>query len=40
MKIIIFNMLLQPWKYDNEKFNIAENKQAYENFYYISSVFY
>lgn len=40
MKLVIFNMLLQPWKYSEEIFNINENKQGYENFYYIGSVFY
>lgn len=40
MKLIIYNMLLQPWKYNEELFNINENKQSYENFYYLSSVFY
>ena len=40
MKLITYNMLLQPWKYSEQRFNINENKQAYENFYYFSSVFY
>ena len=39
MKIIMYNMLLQPWKH-NPEFEISQNHQAYENFFFISSVFY
>ena len=39
VKIIIYNLLLQPWKYNPEKYSIS-NEELYKNFYYISSVFY
>ena len=39
IKIIIYNLLLQPWKYNPEKYNI-KNETLYNNFYYFSSVFY
>ena len=40
MKVILFNLLLAPWKYSQSNFGLSKNPQAYENFYFFSSLFY